>query len=69
MCSIDAYEKEHQSSICDDISSGGGCPLPKNSTTEALVLLGATIYFISFWLKALEHNFLERCNLYTHYME
>ena len=29
MCSIDVYEKEHQSSICDDGSSGGGCPLQK----------------------------------------
>ena len=27
MCSIDAYEKEHQSS-CHDGSSGGGFPLP-----------------------------------------
>ena len=29
MCSIDAYEKEYSSSIWD-------CPLPTNSTTEAL---------------------------------
>ena len=42
MCSIDAHEKnpsEH-----DDGSSGGGYPLPSNSTTEALVSLGATIF-------------------------
>ena len=36
MCSIDAYEIEHQSSSCGDGSSGGGCPLPINSTNEAL---------------------------------
>ena len=33
MCSIDAYEREHQSDSCYDGSSGGGCPLPKHSTT------------------------------------
>ena len=36
MCSIDEYEGENQSSICDDGRSGGGCPPPINSTTEAL---------------------------------
>ena len=56
MCSIDAYEREHQSSRCDDGNSGGGCPLPTTSTTEALYLLGAIIYFIGFWLKALGNN-------------
>ena len=65
MCSIDAYEIEHQLYSCDDGSSGGGFPLSTNSTIEALVLLGATIDFIGYWLKSLEHNFLERCNLYT----
>ena len=30
-------------------------------------MLGATIYFVGCWLKALEHNFLEHLNLYTHY--
>ena len=69
MCSIDAYEKEHQLSSCDDGISGGGCPLTTTSMTEALESLGATIDFIGCWLKALEHNFLERCNLYTRYME
>ena len=63
MCSIDAHEKYHQSS-CDYVSSCGGCPLPSNSTTEALYLLGATIYFIGCWLKALEHNITEHCNMY-----
>ena len=69
MCSIYAHEKEHQSYSCDSGSIGGGFPLPKNSTTEKLESLGATIDFIGCWLKALEHNFLERCTLYTHYME
>ena len=52
MCSIDAHVKYHQS-YCDDVSSGGGCPLPSNSITEALDSLGATIYFINCWLKSL----------------
>ena len=30
MCSIDAYEREHQLSRFDDGSSGGGCPIQKN---------------------------------------
>ena len=33
MCSIDAYEKENQSYICDYGSSGGSFTLPTNSTT------------------------------------
>ena len=69
MCSIDAYERYNQLSSCDYGISSGGCPLPTNSTTAALESLGATIYFIGCWLKALENNFLKRCNLYTHYME
>ena len=36
MCSVDAYEIEHHSYRCDGGSSGGGCPLPITSTTEAL---------------------------------
>ena len=68
MCSIDAHKKEHQSS-CGDGSSGGGCPLPSNSTTEALDLLGATIKFIGCWLKSLEHNFIEGCNMYVFNMK
>ena len=46
MCSIDAYGREHQSSSCDDGSSGGGFPLPITSTPEELESLDATIYFI-----------------------
>ena len=69
ICYIDAYGKYHQSSSFDDVSSGGGCPLTKHSTTEALESLGITIDFIGCWLKSLEYNFLERCNLYTRNME
>ena len=68
MCYIDAYEIEHQSYSCDDGRSGGGCPLPRTSTTEALELRGATIDLIGCWIESLEHNFLEGCSLYTHYM-
>ena len=56
MCSIDAHEKDHTSS-CDYVSSGGGCPLPSNPTTKALVSLGETIYFIGCWLKSLITQF------------
>ena len=34
MCSIDAYERENQSSRCDYGSSSGVCPLSTNSTTK-----------------------------------
>ena len=52
-----------------DVRSGGGYPLPSNSTTEALVLLGATIDFIGCWIKVLEHNLIERCRIYVFTME
>ena len=68
MCFIDTNEKDHQSSSDDGIS-GRVFPLPKNSTTEALYLLSATIDFIHCWLKALEQNFIERCNFYYHNMD
>ena len=42
MCSIDAYGRENQSYSRDDGISGGVCPLPTNSTTEALYVIGAT---------------------------
>ena len=64
MCSIDAHEKEHQSS-CDDGISGGSFTPPSNSTTEALYLLGTTMDFIGCWRKAREQNFIERCNMYA----
>ena len=63
MCSIDSHGKYNQSS-CDDVSSGGGCSLPSNSTTEELVLLGATMDFIGCWIKSLKQNMLELCNMY-----
>ena len=60
---IDAHEKKYLSER-DDGSSGGGYPLPSNSTTEALYLLSATIDFIDCCLKVLEHNLLERFHMY-----
>ena len=47
----------------DDGSSGGGYTMPLNSTTSASISLSITIDFIGCWLQALEHNFLERCNM------
>ena len=35
-CSIDAYGKYNQSASCDNVSSGGGCKLTTNTTTEVL---------------------------------
>ena len=64
MCYIDAHRK-YNPQFCDGGSSGGGCPLPSNSTTETLVLLGATIDFIGCLIKALKQNVLERCNMYV----
>ena len=69
MCSIGAYGRENQSSSCDDGSSGGGCPLPTTSTTSALESFNTTIDFIGGWIKSLEHNFIERCPMYTHLMK
>ena len=43
--------------------------MPSNSTTEALVLLSATIYFIGCCLKSLEYNVLELCNMYVFNMK
>ena len=68
MCSINAHLKKHKSSY-DDGRCGGGCIISSKSTTEALYLLVATIDFIDFWLKALEHNFIECCNFYSHHMD
>ena len=56
-CYTNAHEEEHKLS-CDDGHSGGGCRLSSNSTTEALVLLGATVYFIGCWQKSSETNVL-----------
>ena len=49
MCSIDAHEKEYQSSSCDGISNRGFL-LPKYSTAESLESLGTTIDSIGCWL-------------------
>ena len=67
MCYIGSHEKDHQSS-CYDGNSGGGCTPPSNSTTESLDFLGATVDIIDCWIKSLERNLIERCNLYSHHM-
>ena len=69
MCSIDAYERAHQSSRCDDGSSSGECKLPTISTTSVLYSIGANMDLIGCWIKSLERNFLERCHLYTRFMK
>ena len=48
----------------DDGSSGGGYPIPSNSTTEGLVSLSAIIDFIGSWLQSLKNNVLECCYKY-----
>ena len=53
----------------DYISSGDSYQMPPNSTTEALVLLSATIDFIGCWLQALEHNLLDICQMYINDMK
>ena len=53
----------------DDGSSSSGYPIPSNSTTEALVSLSTTIYFIGCCLQALEHILLERWHMYIHAMK
>ena len=63
ICSIGAHEYKNQSLHDDEISSGG-YPIPSSSTTEVLVSLSPTLDLIGCWLQALEHNFLERCNMY-----
>ena len=63
MCSIDAHEKKNHSEYDDGIS-GGGYPITLNSIREALVSLSATIGLIGCCLQGLEHNFLERCNMF-----
>ena len=63
ICSIDAHEKDKLSYFYY-VRSGGGNLLPSNSTTESLVSLIATINLIGCRLQDLEHNFLERCNMY-----
>ena len=62
-CVLLMHTKQN-SSEHDDVVSGGGYPIPSNSTTEELVSLSATIDFIGCCLQALEHNLLERCNMF-----
>ena len=51
MCYIDDNKKNIPLVHSDGIS-GGGYPIPLNSTTEALVSISTTIDFIDCWLQA-----------------
>ena len=53
-CVLLMHTKEKNPTKHDYGISGGGYPIPLNPTTEALVLLIATINFIGFCLQALE---------------
>ena len=48
----------------DDGNNGDGYTMPLNPTTEELISLSETIYFIGFCLQGLKHNVLERCNIF-----
>ena len=50
MCSVEAYDIMH-STWNYGASSGGGRPLPDESTTDVLVSLGITLNFIDSWLQ------------------
>ena len=50
MCYIYSHEDQHPSYF-DDGTSVGVNALPPNLAPEALISLGATSYFIDFWLK------------------
>ena len=50
MCSIEAHERKHKY-VNDEASSGGGRPLPPNSTEDDLISSGLTFNLIESWLK------------------
>ena len=56
MCYIIAHDKQQPIHIDDEISVRV-IPIPKNSTTEELEALGATLNFIDFWLKPFNTNY------------
>ena len=56
MCSINAHDKLQPTQI-DDSSRIGGRKIPKNETTAALEVLGATLNFIGCWLKQFHNNY------------
>ena len=68
ICSTDAINKQQPSSD-DDSSSDGGNALPSDSTTELLISLGATIYFIDCWIEFFDHNYLSLSDMYVENMK
>ena len=63
MCSTIAHNKQ-QSQYIDDEISGGGRPIPKYETTEALETMGTTLNCIDFWFKRFNHNYEEIYMMY-----
>ena len=68
MCSIIAHGKQQPTYFYYE-RSGGGRPITKNETTEALEALCATLNFIDCWLKFFHHNSEERYMLYYEAMK
>ena len=60
MCSLVAHDKI-QPDYEDDWRSIGERSITKNTTTESLKALGATINFINVWLKPFEENYDAKC--------
>ena len=50
MCSTEAHDRYHPTTDYD-VSSGGGIPLPYNSTKDVLLSFFLTLNFIDSWLK------------------
>ena len=68
MCSLVAHDKIQPYYKGDEISIGDRW-IPKNATTQALRLLGATINFIDIWLKLFVENYDIRCVAYINAMK
>ena len=63
MCSIESHEREHKY-INDGESSGGGIPLPYNSTRDVLLSFSLTRNFIYICLKSFKTNYMCRTTMY-----
>ena len=63
MCDLKTFDKLHEK-LYDSGSTGGGQPLPDDSTTDYLKYLSFRIKFKNIWLKLLEYNCAWRCTDY-----
>ena len=68
MCSLVAHDKIQPDYEYDE-SSLGDSSIPKDSTTKALIALGATINFIDTWLKLFLDNYNAICDAYVNAMK